>query len=84
MGELEKLAHEGGEDELDEPAFRVPKLLVEAVLALDPMQRASLGALIVGSLANELVEVQSLAAQLADGLKRQHKPARSGRTRTRS
>ena len=58
--EMEKLkAHYEGDapfDELDEledgPLKDLPKPLVRSVLALDPMQRASLAALIAGSLAN--------------------------------
>lgn len=85
MNELKVMAD--GDDQIDgddEEALGLPKPLVEAVLALEPMQRASLGALIAGSLANELVEVRTVAGQLVDALKKQHKPARHGRKRARS
>lgn len=60
MVALSELAKQDDVDELleeDNPSMGLPKQLVEAVLALDPMQRASLSALIAGSLANELLEV---------------------------
>jgi hypothetical protein len=72
-------------DAADEAMLGLPKPLIDAVLALDPMQRASLGALIGGSLANELLEVRRAADQLAAGaLKRDKKGARAPRKRARS
>jgi Plasmid pRiA4b ORF-3-like protein len=76
MNELEALA-----DADDEESFGLPKPLVEAVLALEPMQRAALGSLIVGSLATDLEEVRMLARRLSD---QRQKPARHGRKRGRS
>jgi len=49
----------------DGPMMDLPKPLVEAVLALDPMQRASLGALIAGSLATELEQARSILEKVA-------------------
>jgi hypothetical protein len=56
------------------------------VLALDPMQRASLSALIAGSLATELVEVRHVAGQLVTAMKDRDKKkyARTHRKRARS
>jgi Plasmid pRiA4b ORF-3-like protein len=70
----------------DDPLLDLPKPLVEAVLALEPMQRASLGALIAGSLANELVEVTQAAGQLMGALQERDKKqgARAHRKRARS
>jgi len=64
----------------------LPKPLVQAVLALDPMQRASLGALIGGSLASELVEVRHAAGQLVTAMQERDKKktARAHRKRDRS
>jgi hypothetical protein len=67
----------------DEEAMGLPKPLVEAVLALDPMRRASFAALIAGSLANELEHSRSMIAQLVTA-GRARKPARHGRKRARS
>jgi hypothetical protein len=84
MDQLKALAKDDDDDEVGEgPAFGLPKPLIEAVLALEPLQRAALGALIVGSLADELVGMRTAAAQRVDGLKRQHKPARTDRKRAR-
>lgn len=47
----------GDEDELEDIAL--PTALVEAILGLPPMQRASLCAVIAGSLANELLDAQA-------------------------
>ena len=78
---------EAGDDELDleeNDEVALPKLLVEAVLALAPMQRASLAAVIAGSLANELLEIHDVARQLAAALKKQPKTdARHGHKRAR-
>lgn len=70
----------------DGPLMDLPKPLVQAVLALDPMQRASLGALIAGSLATELVEVRHVAGQLVTAMKDRDKKknARTHRKRARS
>lgn len=54
------MSQQGG----DEPMMDLPAALVEAVLELDPMQRASLGALILGSLASELVDARRVATPL--------------------
>jgi len=73
-------------DSDDGPMMDLPKPLVQAVLALDPMQRASLGALIAGSLATELVEVRHVAGQLVTAMKDRDKKknARTPRRRARS
>ncbi len=70
----------------DSPLLGLPKPLVQAVLALDPMQRASLGALIAGSLATELVEVRHAAGQLVTAMQErdQKQSARTHRKRPRS
>ena len=69
----------------DGPILDLPKPLVEAVLALDPMQRAALAALIAGSLANEIVEVRHASGQLAGAMKeRDKKKTRGHRKRARS
>lgn len=69
----------------DGPVVDLPKPLVEAVLALDPMQRASLAALIAGSLANEIIEVTHAASQLVGAMKeRGKKKTRGHRKRSRS
>lgn len=82
MVSLSVLATGGEEDELDdEQAMGLPTQLVDAVLALEPMQRASLNALIAGSLATELLEVRSAAASLLDSVKKKTKPVRHGRRR---
>jgi hypothetical protein len=87
INQLKALAKEDDEDDLDEvdegAAFGLPKPLIAAVLALEPLQRASLGAVIVGSLADELVKVRTAAAQRVDELKQQRKPARTDRKRAR-
>jgi len=72
-------------DANDGPILDLPKLLVEAVLALDPMQRASLAAVIAGSLAREIVEVRHASGQLAGATKeRDKKKTRRHRKRARS
>lgn len=70
----------------DGPMMDLPKPLVQAVLALDPMQRASLGALIAGSLATELVEVRDAASQLVAAMRERDKKknVRTHRKRARS
>jgi hypothetical protein len=47
----------------------LPRQLVDAVLALEPMQRASLAAVIAGSLASELLDVRQTVVALATSLK---------------
>jgi hypothetical protein len=71
---------------IDGPTIGLPEALVQAVLALEPMQRASLAALIAGSLATELIEVQRVAGQLVTAMKDRDKKksARTHRKRTRS
>jgi len=69
----------------DAPMVELPKPLVEAVLALDPIERASLVALIAASLANEIVDVRHAAVQLAGAMKeRDKKRTRVHRKRARS
>ena len=67
MAELKSLA-DGDEDEVADPTA-LPRPLVDAVLALEPMQRASLAALIAGSLANELLDVRETVVTLATAIK---------------
>ena len=85
MDQLKALAEQDDRDDVDDgPAFGLPKPLIEAVLALEPLQRASLAAAIVESLADELVEVRTAAAaQPVDARKRQRKPARTKSKRAR-
>lgn len=63
----------------DDEGVDLPKPLVDAVLALHPMQRAALGAMIAGSLADELADALVIINKLAT----QQKPARRSK-RTRS
>ena len=77
MAELKSLADGAQEEEL----AALPSPLVDAVLALEPMQRASLAALIAGSLASELLDVRQTAAALATSIKPGHNtgPRKRGR-----
>jgi hypothetical protein len=78
--DMEELKALGERDQPDEgDTFGLPRPFIEAVLALDPMQCASLAALIAGSLAEELVDVRNAATQLLQNTK----PARRPRTRHR-
>lgn len=79
------LGSDEGEPE-DAPMFDLPRPLVETVLALDPMQRASLVALLAGSLATELVEVTHAADQMATAMRErsQKRAGRAHRKRSRS
>ena len=79
---LSELANQDDIDELgddDDDAIGLPTQLVNAVLALDPMRRASLNAIIAGSLANELLETRAAAASLLESMKKNPTLARSGR-----
>ncbi len=79
MKRLEALAN--GEDEVDldnGPLADLPTPLVEAVLALPPMARASLGALIAGSLADEVEHARATLEKLATAV-RSNTPTRQGR-----
>jgi hypothetical protein len=87
MGRLKALAdgEESFEQDDDDfgagPVQNLPKPLVEAVLALPPMARASLAALIAGSLADEVEHARSVVDELATAI-RAEKPARhSGRAK---
>jgi len=87
MVSLSVLAKGDDVDELDDDhdsTMGLPKQLVDAVLALEPMQRASLNALIAGSLANELLETRAAAGSLLESLKKNPKLAKHGRRRVRS
>ncbi|HEX7702804.1 MAG TPA: plasmid pRiA4b ORF-3 family protein [Kofleriaceae bacterium] len=77
MVELKSLA-DGDEDEVADPTA-LPRPLVDAVLALEPMQRASLAAVIAGSLANELLDVRETVVTLAASIKTGLKPRKRGR-----
>jgi hypothetical protein len=84
MDQLQALAEQDALDEVDAgTAFGLPKPLIEAVLALDPMLRASLGAAIAQSLAHELIEVRTAAARRRDEPGPPRKPARTRRKRAR-
>jgi hypothetical protein len=65
MDALRDLAEEA--DDLPDPGDlpSLPRPLVEAVMALDPIQRAALVALIAASLADEIDELRSIADRLA-------------------
>lgn len=78
MEELRALADGEEVDEDDGMLMDLPKPLVEAVLALPPIQRASLGALIAGSLAEELEHARSMVTELATYASRSQKPVRHG------
>jgi len=89
MAKLKALAD--GDDEVEagleidqDEMLDLPKPLVQAVLALDPMQRAALAALVAGSLATELTELRSVVGQLATQRQQQRKSVRNGRKRARS
>jgi Plasmid pRiA4b ORF-3-like protein len=79
MAELKSLA-DGDEDEVADPTA-LPRPLVDAVLALEPMQRASLAAVIAGSLANELLDARENVVALATAIKtgQKHGPRKRGR-----
>ncbi len=71
------------DDSFDEYEAELPKHFIQSVLALGPIQRASLGALIAASLADELVEVTAIADQLALALAKKTLPVRQARKRTK-
>ena len=58
----------GGEDldDVDDDRVEPPRQLVKAVLALDPGRRASLAAIIAGSLADELLQARSAMGKLVE------------------
>jgi hypothetical protein len=70
QGEMAGLEELANQDREDDPTA-LPRPLVEAVLALDPMRRASLSALIAGSLANEIGQLLETLAKAAP--KRRHR-----------
>jgi hypothetical protein len=85
----------GGDEPIDEDVddesavdavIRLPRPLVDVVLALPPADRAALGAMITESLAAELLEVRRAAGQLVGSLQRQNTktPARRQGKRSRS
>ena len=72
MSQLEAMMHDHDGDDLEvDDTLGLPGPLVEAVLSLAPIQRASLAALIAGSLANEILELRTAP--------RAHKPKRAPR-----
>jgi hypothetical protein len=90
IDQLKALAGANDRDEDDGgPDIGLPKPLIAAILALDPRQRASLGAVIVQSLAEEVVQVRAAAAAARRApdreppRKRPRKPGRAQRTRGR-
>lgn len=84
MKELKTFAEEGdpGQDVLrgEDVALGLPKSIVDAAMALAPMHRASLIALLAGSLANELDEAEQVVDKLAM-IVRAQQPARPTRKR---
>jgi len=68
--------HDGAADE--GPLKDLPKPLVKSVLALPPIARASLCALIAGSLADEVEHARSMIDELVSAVRAQ-KPVRHGR-----
>jgi hypothetical protein len=81
MGKKQK-AVEPDDDLDDGPSTDLPEALVEAVLTLEPMQRASLAAVIAGSLATELLSMQHAANQLLTSMPtktKAHKPRKTAR-----
>ncbi|MBV8756110.1 MAG: plasmid pRiA4b ORF-3 family protein [Deltaproteobacteria bacterium] len=86
MAELKKLANDDDGDELGESGGMVtdlPKSLVESVLALPPMARASMAALIAGSLADEVEHARSVVQQVMSAA-RAPKRGRHGTGRKRN
>jgi hypothetical protein len=73
-----KLLADGDEDEAADPTA-LPRPLVDAVLALEPMQRASLAAVIAGSLATELLDGRETILDLATTIKTGLKPRKRRR-----
>jgi hypothetical protein len=83
MAQLKQLADRGNDDAPGGPLIDLPKALVDAVLALPPMGRASLAALIAGSLADEVHHAHSVIDELVAATRAP--PRRPGvRKRTRS
>jgi hypothetical protein len=83
LADGDDLFEEYGLESDDGAMMDLPEQLVQAVLSLDPMQRAALGALIAGSLATELVEVRHAAGQLATAMQERDKK-KSARKHRRS
>lgn len=86
MAELEKLANEDDGDEPGQSAGLVmdlPKSLVESVLGLPPMARASMAALIAGSLADEVEHARSVVQQVVSAARAQNR-GRHGNGRKRN
>ncbi len=61
MAKKRSVPEELAEAEQEDPTA-LPSQLVDAVLSLAPMQRASLAAVIAGSLASELLDVRQTIA----------------------
>lgn len=86
--DIEELRHvadgdsEDVEDD-DDLLASLPRPLVEATLALHPMQRASLVALLAGSLANDVVSIATLLEEKSPSAGRRKKRGNGGAT-TRS
>lgn len=79
MSMLKELAEGDTEADVDGELHGIPTTLVDAVLALEPMQRASLCALIAGSLAQDVLEVASVAAKMAAAAKPSSRRTHGGR-----
>jgi hypothetical protein len=86
MARMRKLANEAEPDDRlgsdGAESVDLPAGMLKAVLALPPMQRAQLAALISGSLANELLDVAEMASELMAAMKKKAVP--HGRTRAGS
>jgi hypothetical protein len=63
------------------PLAELPRALVQSVLALPPMARASLAALIAGSLADEVEHARSIVDELATAKRTQKRPRHGGRSK---
>ncbi len=72
MDQLQALA-EHGADDVSDPTLGIPRPLLEAVLALEPIKRAAVGGLIAQSLALQLEEAETSL----DRLRKQAKPPRA-------
>jgi hypothetical protein len=82
MARLKALAdRDDGEELVDAegPLADLPRSLVNAVLALPPLARASLGAVIAGSLADEVEHARSIIDKLAVATRAHKRPRQGGR-----
>lgn len=61
MEQLRLLAEGELDNGMGAPGIEVPSAVIKAVLALPPLERAALGVMIAGSLADELVHARAIA-----------------------